>query len=66
MMNKHLTECRAISSKPQRGRPIGKKAARAQPVRAAQPSRTLRGLKSLLKSLLSNAKVADSSHWESY
>ena len=39
MMNKHLTECRAISSKPQRGQPIGKKApARAQPVCAAQPS----------------------------
>ena len=39
MMNKHLTECRAISSKPQRGRPLGKKTAvRAQPVHAAQPS----------------------------
>ena len=38
-MNKHLTECRAISAKPQRGQPIGKKApARAQPVHAAQPS----------------------------
>ena len=38
-MNKHLTECRAISSKPQRGQPLGKKAAvRAQPVHAAQPS----------------------------
>ena len=39
MMNKHLTECRAISSKPQRGWPLGKKTAiRAQPVQAAQPS----------------------------
>ena len=39
MTNKHLTECGAISSKSQRGRPIGKKAAaRAQPVHAAQPS----------------------------
>ena len=38
-MNKHLTECRAISSKPQRGWPLGKKAAvRAQPVHAVQPS----------------------------
>ena len=38
-MNKHLTECRAISSEPQRGQPLGKKAAaRAQPVHAAQPS----------------------------
>ena len=38
-MNKHLTECRAISSKHQRGRPLGKKAAvRAQPVCAAQLS----------------------------
>ena len=37
MMNKHLTECRAISSKPQRGWPLGKKvAAREQPVHAAQ------------------------------
>ena len=38
-MNKHLTECRAISSKPQRGWSLGKKAAvRAQPVHAAQLS----------------------------
>ena len=38
-MNKHLTECRAISSKPQRGWPLGKKmAVRAQPVHAAQQS----------------------------
>ena len=38
-MNKHLTECRAISSKPQGGWPLDKKAAvRAQPVHAAQPS----------------------------
>ena len=38
-MNKHLTECRAISSQPQRGQPLGKKmAVRAQPVHAAQPS----------------------------
>ena len=41
MMTKHLTECRAISSKPQRNWPIGKKAAaRAQPLHAAQPSGT--------------------------
>ena len=39
-MNKHLTECRAISSKPQRGRPHGKKApVKVQPVHAAQLSR---------------------------
>ena len=38
-MNRHLAECRAISSKPQRGQPHGRKAAaRAQPVHAAQPS----------------------------
>ena len=38
-MNKHLTECRAISSKSQRGQPLGKKTAvRAQPVCAAQLS----------------------------
>ena len=39
MMNKHLTECRAISTKPQRGQPHGKKApVKVQPVPAAQPS----------------------------
>ena len=40
MMNKHLTECRAIPAKPQRGRPIGKKMPiKVQPVHAAQLSR---------------------------
>ena len=57
-MNKHLTECRAISAKLQRSWLARKKIPiKVQPARAAQPSKAARGLHPR-KSLLNNAMLS--------